>query len=159
METIVWNTKWSNCCSWFAELITIAYFLSEHWVIMAMFRAMWCVNILLLNASRVARFTSVVSAIQVIKEKLLILPCLLIYVLVDEYIHFGNRAKSIKSCFHCQGNAINEIGDPKNIYLDTKYWSVKQFGKTFDELVLHSLLQSWILPLEFPNKDKFKEKW
>ena len=25
---------------------------------------------------------------------------------------------------------------PKNIYFDTKFWSIKQFGKAFDEMVL-----------------------
>ena len=36
-------------------------------------------------------------------------------------------------------------GTPKT-YFDTKYWSIKQFGKAFDELVLLLLLPTWILP-------------
>ena len=41
----------------------------------------------------------------------------------------------------------------------TKYWSIKQFSKAFDELVLRFLLPSWVNPLESPKRDKFEEKW
>ena len=40
----------------------------------------------------------------------------------------------------------------------TKYWSIKQFSKTFDELVRRFLPPSWVNLLESPERDKFEEK-
>ena len=59
---------------------------------------------------------------------------------------------------HSQGNARNEIRDPKNIYFDTRYWSIKPFGKGFDELVLRLLPPSWILLPGIPKQEQIWRK-
>ena len=64
-----------------------------------------------------------------------------------KYLH--QFLKVFKSTYYT--NTRNEIREPKNIYFDTKYCSVKQFGKAFDELVLHLLPPIWILPTRIPK--------
>ena len=110
-----------------------------------------------MDSSRATSFTSILSAVQVMKEKHIILSCLLIQILVDWYILFGNTAESLKNCSHSQGNPRNKIRDPKRLYFDTIYWSIKQCGKLFDELVLCLLPPFGFYPLEFPNWEKFEK--